>query len=97
MVLEEALTSPELGSIIQSFLYADELMVVFNLSQGLRQNFLDDICDIRFGLEILTILQHIRDREALQERAAERYAAHCRQLALRIEAYYDTDSESSSS
>ena len=97
MVFVEALTSPEIGSIIQSFLFADELVFAFNLSQELRQHFLGDICDIRFGLEILRILQNIRYREAVQERATERYAEFRRRLALRLNPYYESDSESSSS
>ena len=36
MVFEAALTSPEIGNIIQSFLFADELVFAFNLSWELR-------------------------------------------------------------
>ena len=97
MVFEEALASPEIGNIIQSFLYADELVFAFNLSWELREHFLGDICDIRFGLETLAVMQHISEHEAAMERAAERYAALCRRIARRIEAFYDDDAESSSS
>ena len=50
MFLEEALASPEIGNIIQCFLYADELVFAFNLSWELREYFLGDICDICWGL-----------------------------------------------
>ena len=50
MVLEEAFTSPEIGVVIQGFLYVDELVFAFNLSWELREYFLGDFCDICWGL-----------------------------------------------
>lgn len=96
MDFESALASPEIGGIIQSFLYADELVFAFNLSWDLRERFARDICDIRFGVEILRILRTIQIREAVQERATERYVEFRRRLALRLNPYYESDSESSS-
>ena len=91
MVLEEALASPEIGNIIQSFLYADELVFAFNLSWELREHFLGDICDICCGLRAWGNLQD----EIGWQRALE----HDIRQQLRREAYPagSSDSESSSS
>ena len=91
MVFEAALTSPEIGNIIQSFLYADELVFAFNLSWELREHFLGDICDICCGLRAWGRLQD----EIGYQRALE----HDVRRQLRREAYSagSSDSESSSS
>ena len=91
MAFEEALASPEIGSIIQSFLYADELVFAVNLSWELREHFLGDICDIRCGLQAWGWLQDQIGYQRALERDIRRQ--------LRREAYPagSSDSESSSS
>jgi len=72
MFLEEALASPEIGNIIQCFLYADELVFAFNLSWELREYFLGDICDICWGLRAWQSWQGEFNFDRIWQNALER-------------------------
>ena len=106
MVLEEALASPDIGNIIQSFLYADELIFAFNLSWELREHFLGDICDICWGLrswqswqdefDFDHIWQHKRDIDDIR-RQHRREAYPSESSGSEVYPAGSSDSESSSS
>jgi hypothetical protein len=65
--MDLALVTPDIGTLIESLSYADELVVAFNLSCNLRKNFLGEICSIKHLFGIWRLLQV----QAAEERASE--------------------------